>query len=243
MTAAYRDLLLEHVGVTEVRRADDWRAAIEYALGVIAGPAVEPLPLLTPDVWQEMRCRDGRGCRCAFCSWEERNRKRCDDWARAQALRPQPQKPFPFGSDSDAAEKLRAYAQDGASAPSYMGPMLDRTRDEASLGARVVRSPSSGRDPAGLYHAGLRADVHRCYVAACSSADVRQGATTAETIRVTLAVQLGAEVEGDAAKLARRGRRAVKVELAARDLTPSPRSARMVAAVEARREELQRRSV
>jgi hypothetical protein len=240
VTAAYRDLLLDHVGVTEARRADDWRAAIEYVLGVICGPATEPYPALTAEVWADMRCREGRRCHCAFCMWEDRNRPRVLDWERAQSLRPQPQKPYPFGSDADAASKLEAYARDGATAPSYLGPCLDRVRDEAALGARVVRAPGSGRDPAGIYHAGLRADVHRCYVAACSSESVRQGASTADAIRVTLAVQLGHEVDEEHAALAKRGRWATKVELAARELTPPPpaRAARMARAVEARREEL-----
>lgn len=238
----YRDLLLEHAGVPDAHRADDWRAAIEYALGVICGPAVEPYPVLTPEAWAEMRCRDGRRCRCDFCAWEERNRKRVIDWERAQALRPQAAKPYPFGSDADAAEKLMTHARDGASAPSYFGAMLSQARDEASLGARVVRAPSSGRDPAGLYHAGLRADVHRCYIAACSRDDVRVGTSTHEAIRVTLAAQLGHEVPDESQPLARRARRAVRVELAARDLTPPPpsRAARMVQAVEARRAELRR---
>lgn len=242
MTGEYRDTLLEHAGVFGARRADDWRAAIEYALGVICGPAVEPYPALTPEVWAEMRCREGRRCRCAFCAWEETNRKRVLDWERAQALRPQPSKPYPFGSDRDAAEKLAAYARDGAAAPSYFGHMLGRLRDEASLGTRVVRTPSSSHEPAGLYHAGLRADVHRCYVAACSREEVRGAASTHEAIRATIAVQLGEELDGDTAKLARRGRRAVCVELAARGLVPPPppRAARMLIAVEARRLELLR---
>lgn len=245
MTAAYRDLLLEHVGATDARRASEWRLAIEYALGVIAGPVCEPYPILTPETWAAMRCRDGRRCHCEFCLWETVNRPRVQDWNRAQALRPQERKPYPFGSDADAASKLAAYARDGASAPSYIGPMLDRTRDEATLGARVVRSPSAGRDPAGLYHAGLRVDAWRAYVTACSREEVRVGASTAETIRVTLAAQLGGALEDDATALARRGRYAVKVELAARDLTPPPpaRATRMCRAVEARRAELAARCI
>ena len=248
MTAAYRDLLLDHVGVTEARvdsaRRDWWSATIEYFFGVLAGPATEAYPLLTPELWARMRCREGRRCVCDYCQWDERNRKRVDDWTRAQSLRPSPQKPYPFGSDADAASKLEAYARDGATAPSYLGPCLDRVRDEAALGARVVRAPGSGRDPAGIYHAGLRADVHRCYVAACSSESVRQGASTADAIRVTLAVQLGHEVGEEHAALAKRGRWATKVELAARELTPPPpaKAARMARAVEARREELSRRA-
>jgi hypothetical protein len=244
MTAAYRDLLLDHVGVTDAQRASMWRDAIEYALGVVSGPAVTPYPAMTPETWADMRCRDGRRCHCDFCVWETRNRPRVQDWARAQSLRPQPRKPHPFGSDGDVASKLEAYARDGATAPSYMGPMLDRTRDEAALGARMARDTGGSRDPAGIYHAGLRADAWRCYLAACSGESVRQGASTAETVRVTLLAQLGGDVPEALTSLARRARWAVRVELAARELIPAPpvKATRMCRAVEARRAELSRRA-
>jgi hypothetical protein len=236
----YKSLLIEHAGAG---KPSWWTETVEFFFGVVAGPVTEPFPELTPETWSRMRCREGRRCVCDFCQWQERNQKRVDDWNRAQALRPQPSKPYPFGSDADVASKLEAYARDGATAPSYLGPVLDRVRDEASLGARVVKAPSAGRDPAGLYHAGLRADAQRCYVEACSSPEIRQGASTAETVRVVIAVQLGHEVAEEQAPLAKRARYAVKVELAARELTPPPaKAARMARAVEARREELSRRA-
>jgi hypothetical protein len=242
MRGLYKSLLIDHVGAT---KPNWWTETVEFFFGVVAGPVTEAYPQLTPELWARMRCREGRRCVCDYCQWDERNRKRVDDWQRAQSLRPQPQKPYPFGSDADAASKLEAYARDGATAPSCLGPCLDRVRDEAALGARVVRAPGSGRDPAGIYHAGLRADVHRSYIAACSSESVRQGASTADTIRVTLAVQLGHEVGEEHAALAKRGRWRVRVELAARELTPPPpaKAARMARAVEARREELATRRV
>jgi hypothetical protein len=240
MAGEYRAALVAHA-----LEGDPWRAladALEYAAGVIAGPVVDAFPSMTPGTWLAMDCvrsesaaRRGR-CACDFCTWETRNRKRVDDWRRADAMRPQPQKPRPFGSDADAVEQAVAYARDGASAPSYLGPMLDRTRDEASLGLRMARSTGSGsRDPAGLYHAGLRVDVWRAYTVACSRDEVRQGATTAAAIRCAMAYAVGVPCE-DAA-LARRSRRAARVELAARGLIPDPplRAGRMLAEVEARR--------
>jgi hypothetical protein len=82
-------------------------------------------------------------------------------------------------------------------------------------------------------------------VTACSSESVRQGASTADAIRVTLAVQLGHEVGEEHAALAKRARWNVRVEMAARELIPPPppKASRMARAVEARREELRARCI
>jgi len=239
----YRDALLEHAFDGEAPR--DWlRAlgdALVYAAGVIAGPVVDAFPRMTPDTWLAMDCARSESaprrarCACDFCTWEKRNRKRVDDWTRADTLRPQPRKEAPFGSDADAVEKLATHARDGAPAPSYFGPMLSRARDEASLGVRSARPEGASRDPAGLYYAGLRCDVWLAYTVACSPEDVRRGASTADTVRAAMAFAVGEPVADGS--LARRARRAARVELAARGLTPDPppRAATMVRAVEARR--------
>ena len=238
---AYRDALVEHAGVTVARALVE---AIEYAAGVIAGPVVDALPRMTPDVWLTMDCvrsesraRRSR-CACEWCTWEKRNRGRVEEWRRADALRPGERKPAAFGSDADAVEQLIIAAQDGASAPSYIGGLLERMRDEATLGVRMDRA--GGREPASLYLAGLRADVWRSYVAACSRLEVRQQATARDAIVAAMSYAIGQPVED--MSLARRARRAVRVELAARDLIPAPRSDLMRRAAEKRREELLRKA-
>jgi len=238
----YKALLHEHAGVPTSRPRDEWREAIESIFAMLRGPKVEPYPPMTTELWRSMRCRLGdQSCDCAMCLVDQRNRGVLAQWRESQSTRPQPRKPHPFGSDSDVADKLVAHARDGASAPSYLGAMLDRSRDEAALGAKLARVASS-YSPAGLYHAELRADAWRCYVDACSREEIRQGASTALAIRVTLAAQTDVDV-GEHSALARRARWAVRVELAAREMIPAPseRATRMLRAIESRRAEMLKR--
>lgn len=236
---AYRDMLVEHSGARAARALVE---ALEYAVGVIAGPVVDELPRMTPDVWLSMDCvrsesraRRSR-CACEWCTWERRNRARVDEWRRADALRPGERKPAAFGSDADAVEQLITAATDGVSAPSYLGGLLDRMRDEATLGVRM--DCAQGREPASLYLAGLRADVWRSYETACSRPEVRQGASVRDAIVAAMSYAIGRPTRD--MSLARRARRAVRVELAARDLIPQPRTDLMRRAAEKRREEMMR---
>jgi hypothetical protein len=235
----YKALLHEHAGVPEARVRSEWREAIESVFSMLRGPKIEPHPKMTLTLWRSMRCRLGdQSCDCEMCLVDQRNRGVLAQWEASMATRPSLRKPFPFGSDGDVADKLIAHAQDGSTAPSYFGPMLDRSRDEATLGAKLARAHGT-RSPAGIYHAELRADAWRCYVDGCSRAEVRQDANTAHAIRVTLMAQSGLDVGEDAA-LAKRARWAVRVELAARELIPAPseRATRMLRAIESRRAEL-----
>jgi hypothetical protein len=253
---AYRDLLHEHIGVPTARRITSMRDALEFVAGVIAGPVTEPYPQLTPATWQAMNCRAGRRCHCDFCQWEERNRKRVLDWERAQAMRPQEQHPLPFGSVADALTRYVHWRVDGAALESSSGRQLDTLRDQAASGVRTQRSGRADRDPRAAFLAGRAIDVERSLVRAYQPAERRRGVGTHACIRVLLAsvVQSEFDVEGWAAKMAvpatyvvgivKDGRKAVLVDLAAREVVPMPtRPAELVREVEAARVELERRRV
>lgn len=256
MTGAYRDILLDHVGVPAAQRTSQMRDALEYVAGVIAGPVVDPLPDLR-EVWDDMHCRRGkRRCHCAFCAWEKTNRPRIDEWQRAQGLRPQERHPLPFGSVGDALTRYAHWRTDGHGAESHLGPVLDRVRDEAASGVKKENSYRADREPRAAYLAGRAIDVERALVYAYQPDERRRGVRTHDCIRLLLAsfVEPGWSAESWAGTYAvaetvvrgvvKSGRRAVLVELAARDMVPTPtRPDVVVRLVAERRAELDARRV
>ena len=256
----YREALLEHAGVPEAQRRSLLGEAIEYVAGVIAGPALtEPYPALTPEDWRDMRCRESGtvdGCWCRFCRWETANRARITDWERASSLRPQPRHPSPFGSVGDAIARTMAWRTDGAALESSTGRQLDRLRDEATSGVKAHVGNRADREPRSAYLAGRAVDVERALVRCCSVEERRRGLPTWTYVRVLVASFVApawdAEVEAEGLAvslsivrgLVRDGRKAMAIELAAREIVPAPtRPSALVREVEMRRAELAERAV
>ena len=248
MAGEYRDLLLDHVGARRSQLHD----ALEYVAGTIAGPVVDPLPHVTPENWAGMRCRLGmKRCHCEHCAWEKKNRPRVDEWARAQGLRPQEKHPLPFGSLGDAVARYAQWKADGAAIESYLGPTLDRLRDQASSGVQAEVRTRADRSPRATFLASRAIDVERAILAAYQPDQVRRGVGTHACIGAFVSYHVEAKWDADAwatilavassvvRGIVRSGRRAAVVEMAARRMIPTPvKPATVVREIEVRREQL-----
>lgn len=249
MRIAAKRVLLDHVGWTELAEALSWAAS------VIAGPAVEEYPHPDPadrDAWQAMRCREQRrSCHCQWCTWEKRNRGVVENWRLSQEhYRLAPRHPAAFGSAADALSRWASWRSSGYTEGSALAGTLSRLEHHAELGM----TPQSGRvakDSRAVHEAGLSVDVERALVHAYQSEQARQGFPTWSAIAVlcastgdTWTADGQAEMMGvptaSVRACVRMGRRAVTVELAARDMIPEPsKPVGLVREVRARRVELE----
>lgn len=262
MSGEYRDLVLEHVGVSrETLRAEVFDA-LRHLAEWIKGPVTDPLPSLHPDNWHSMRCRydsrvptdetdmltDHRCCKCQHCRWVARNAPIVSTWRLSNEQRPHRLYNYPFGST--AAALAATHRPDGTPLRSAMGSLGARLKEIESLGTEIQTTARHDRDPAEIRRTDLTIDVERCVVQACSRDDVRGQVSTGEAIQlVTSSAQDGYVPEAHVEQLGvstsavrgvvSRARKRVTVELAARDLIPEPRArVRLDVAIAERRVEL-----
>ena len=165
------------------------------------------------------------------------------EWHQSQQLRPHRKHAYPFGSYRAALAFLAVWQRDGASARSHSGSVQARAEETAKLGTAIQTTLRTDRDSLEIRRAELAADVRKCVERAFASAESRRGFSLAWCVLVVLdsVREEPVELEGDALSAQKHGRRAVQVELAAAELTPMPRSRRMVEDVERRLAELRMR--
>lgn len=224
---------------------------------------VERYPAITPELYRSMRCRtqdaitpagydeaarDGvapsryRVCRCEFCEIDARNASEVREMHESQQIRPHRKHAHPFGSYRAALTEL---LRPRAGVRSSAGSAAARAEETAKLGTHVQTTLRTDRDSLEIRRIDLAVDVRRCVERAFAEPQSRRGFSLRECVDMLLDTvrdeprwdAIGEDRIALVRGVQRHGRKWAQIELAAADMTPEPRGARLCSEVERRRRE------
>lgn len=219
-------------------RKVSWSEVVYDMAHLLAGPALEPYPPITPTTWHNMRCRQGLAhCRCEYCTADELNINVKAAWEAEQQLRPHRVHAHEFGSLNAAMELAARVRRDGYSKSSAHGSMQSRAEETLKLGAQVQTTQRTDRDSLEIRRARQVVDIERAVQRAFDDEQERRGLTRDQCVTIMLSTydathptkpedwvdSTGLSVQAIKALL-RHGRKAATIALSASGYIPRPRS-------------------
>jgi hypothetical protein len=238
-----------------------WREVVEYVLGSLKGPVVEPYPFaISHDEWVLMSCRMHGApierCGCVWCAWHRRHKERMENWYLSQNHRPHRKHEHPFGSLAAALSFFVRWRRDGSSLRSSTGSAGARLEAVARLGAEVQTTQRFDRDSLEVERAGVACDIEAAIGRALADEQMRRGLSVGDAYDALLTsldesagdaahpaalAEFAAMTERAMRSMLAAARRALTVDLAARGIIPEPRErVGLAREIEMRRREIGR---
>jgi hypothetical protein len=205
---------------------------------LLAGPAIEAYPVVTPETYRNMRCRQGLPhCRCVYCQADESNINVKVAWEAEQQLRPHRVHAHEFGSLSAALELAARVAREGYAKASAHGSMQSRAEETLKLGTQVQTTQRTDRESRETKLARQYVDVVRAVSRAFDEEQERRGLSQEQCVTIVLSTydtsqplspEEWAETTGLSVRviksLLRHAREQATVSLCASGYIPRPRS-------------------